>query len=120
MGVHSSSQFERRRVERIDLRCRARIVIGTRHYAGWIDDISCAGAQLQTLTAIGRLGSVLLRLPDLRPLQCTLHWSNSHKAGVSFELPLSVQEFSAWVRGRAELTPHMRRLTIADITDLAA
>jgi hypothetical protein len=49
-----------------------------------------------------------------------LHWSSSHKAGVSFELPLSVEEFSAWVEGRAELTPHMRRLTIADITDLAA
>lgn len=120
MGVQSRSQFDRRRVERIDLRCRARIVIGTRHYAGWIDDISCAGAQLQTLTPIGQLGSVLLRLPDLRPLQCTLHWSTSHNAGVSFELPLSVEEFSGWVAGRAELTPHMRRLTIADITDLAA
>ena len=120
MNVQSGSQFDRRRVERIDLRCRARIVIGTRHYAGWIDDISCAGAQLQTLTPIGRLGSVLLRLPDLRPLQCSLHWTNSHKAGVSFELPLSVEEFADWIRDRAELTPHVRRLTIAYITDLAA
>ena len=120
MGVQSKSEFDRRSVERIDLRCRARIVIGTRHYTGWIDDISCAGAQLQTLTPIGRLGSVLLRLPDLRPLQCTLHWSNSHKAGVSFELPLSLEEFSAWIQGRAELTPNSRRLTVADITDLAA
>ena len=82
--------------------------------------VHCAGAQLQTLTPICRLGSVLLRLPDLRALQSTLQWSSSHKAGVSFELPLSVEEFSAWVDGRAELTPHMRRLTIADITDLAA
>lgn len=120
MGVQSSSQFDRRRVERIDLRCRARIIIGTRHYAGWIVDISCAGAQLQTLTPIGPLGSVLLRLPDLRPLQSTLHWSTSHNAGVSFSLPLSVEEFSTWVASRAELTPHMRRLTVADITNLAA
>ena len=120
MGVQSNSQFERRRVQRIDLRRRARIVIGTRHYAGWIDDISPAGAQLQTLTSIGPLGSVFLRLPDLRALQCTLHWSNSHKAGVSFELPLSIEEFSGWVSGRAELTPHMRRLATADITDIAA
>lgn len=120
MNVPSDPRFERRQFARLELRCRARIVIGTRHYAGWIDDISRGGARLQTLTPIGRIGAVLLRLPDLRPLRCNLHWNDSHNAGVSFELPFSVDEFSAWVGLRAELSPNLQRLEIAELTELAA
>src|SRR5215207_9258815 len=120
MGIPLSFEFDRRRFERVDLRCRARIVIGTRHYAGWIDDISCGGARLQTLTPISRVGSVLLRLPDMRPLRCSLHWNDSHNAGVSFELPLSAEDFSTWVLIRAELSPMLRQLEIADLTVIGA
>ena len=66
------------------------------------------------------LGIGALEATGSKAASVYLHWSSSHKAGVSFELPLSIEECSAWVEGRAELTPLMRRLTIADITDLAA
>lgn len=113
-------KFERRQFTRFDLRCRARIVITTRHYMGWIDDISRGGARLQTITPISKLGAVRLTLPDLRPLHCRLHWHDSHNAGVSFELPLSQEEFSGWIRSRAELSQNAQRLQIAELVDLAA
>ena len=91
---------QRRRFPRFEVQCRARIIIGTRHYAGYLHNISRGGARLRTITPIRKLGCVLLRLPDLRPLQCQLQWTDSFHAGVSFELPLSRSELSAWARGR--------------------
>ena len=85
-----------------------------------MDEISPGGARLQTLTPISRIGAVLLRLPDLRPLRCKLHWNDSHNAGVSFELPLSYQEFSEWVLSRAGSSANLQRHQIAELTELAA
>jgi hypothetical protein len=92
----------RRNFHRHDVRCRARIVIGTRHYAGYVDNISVAGARLRTISPIGKPGNVLLKLPDLPPLRCRLRWSDSHHAGVAFELLLSGSMLSAWLQGRSE------------------
>lgn len=120
MITNADCGSERRQLPRLHLRCRARIHISTRHYTGWIDDISRVGARLQTLTPISRVGAVLLRLPDLRPLHCKLHWNDSHNAGVSFELPLSLDEFSRWVLSRAEFSSDVQRLQIAELSELAA
>jgi len=91
---------QRRRFPRFEVQCRARIIIGTRHYAGYLHNISRGGARLRTISPIRKLGCVLLRLPDLRPLQCRLRWTDSYHAGVSFELPLSRSELSGWAASR--------------------
>jgi hypothetical protein len=93
----------RRAFDRHDISCRARIVIGTRHYAGYLHNISRGGARLRTITPIGRIGTVLLKLPDLPPLRCRLQWSDSYNAGVAFELLLRSDIMADWLRSRSAI-----------------
>ena len=97
----AQSQKQRRRYPRFEIVCRARIRIGTRQYAGYLHNIGEGGAKLRTITPIRKLGSVILRLPDLPPLRCQLRWTDSYNAGVVFELALSRTELSRWARSRA-------------------
>ena len=94
---------QRRKFQRLPIQCRARIRIGTRQYAGYIQNISRGGARLRTITPIRKLDTVTLRLPDLPPLRCRLCWNDSYHAGVMFELPLSAADFRAWAKTRAGL-----------------
>lgn len=108
----------RRRHPRYDVRCRARIRIGTRYYAGFIDNISVSGAKLRTISPIGRLGHVVLRLPDLPALRCTLCWTDAHNAGVSFSMGLSRQELDTWARSRSgPLADQVARDQYADMEE---
>lgn len=91
----------RRRHPRYEVQCRARILIGNRHYAGYIHNISEGGAKLRTVSSIRKLGEVVLRLPDLPPLKCRLKWTDAYNAGVVFELHLSKEQLRMWVRKRA-------------------
>lgn len=100
LAVADRNPSDRREFVRLSVQCRARIVIGPRHYAGYLHDISAAGAKLRTITPIGKLGIVLLRLPDLPPLKCKLRWTDSHNAGVRFETPLASAVLSDWARNR--------------------
>jgi hypothetical protein len=107
LALHASKQAiapiarQRRRFPRYEVQCRARIVIGNRHYAGYIHNISEGGARLRTITPIRKLGSVLLRLPDMPPLRCRLRWTDSYNAGVAFELALPRSELLRWTRDRS-------------------
>jgi PilZ domain-containing protein len=76
-------------------------MIGTRHYAGYLHNISQGGAKLRTITPIRKLGSVLLRLPDLPPLRCTLRWTDAYNAGVAFELAISHADLAEWAKSRS-------------------
>ena len=96
---------QRRRSERYEVQCRARIVIGKRHYAGYIHNISQGGAKLRTITPIRSTGEVLLRLPDLPPLRCQICWTGAYTAGVAFEPPLSRADFLRWAATRSALRP---------------
>ena len=82
------------------MQCRARILIGNRHYAGYIHNISEGGAKLRTVSSIRKLGKVVLRLPDLPPLKCQLSWSDAYHAGVAFECRLTRAQLREWVQGR--------------------
>ena len=95
--------LDRRTFQRHAIQCRARIVIGTRHYAGYLHDISRGGAKLRTITPIGRIGTVLLTLPDLPPIHCRLCWSDSYNAGVAFERVLRGDAIAHWLRGRSAI-----------------
>lgn len=92
---------DRRTFRRCEVQCRARIVIGTRHYAGYLHNISRGGARLRTISPIGRIGTVLLNLPDLPPIRCRLQWSDSYNAGVAFELLLPDGMIADWLRSRS-------------------
>ena len=92
---------QRRRYPRYVVQCRARIIIGQRQYAGYIQDISEGGARLRTVTSIRKLGKVLLRLPDLPPIKCQLSWTDAYHAGVVFERRLTKAELRQWVQNRA-------------------
>lgn len=99
--TNGGTAFRRRNFHRHEVRCRARIVIGARHYAGYLDNISLGGARLRTISPIGKAGKVLLKLPDLPPLHCRLRWSDSHRAGVAFERLLPTSMLSEWLRDRS-------------------
>lgn len=106
--MHLSHAFEetlpvrqRRRFPRYAVQCRARIIIGARQYAGYIQDISEGGARLRTVSSIRKLGDVVLRLPDLPPLKCRLSWTDAYHAGVVFERRLTKAELRQWIESRA-------------------
>ena len=99
----SDQQPQRRQHVRHDVQCRARIKIGNRQYAGYLHNISRAGAKLRTITPIRRVGTIILRLPDLPPLQCELKWSDHYNAGVMFGAALSDDELAAWLSSRVAL-----------------
>ena len=92
---------QRRRYSRYAVQCRARILIGKRQYAGYIQDISEGGARLRTVSSIRKLGTVLLRLPDLPLIKCQLSWTDAYHAGVVFERRLTKAELRQWVQNRA-------------------
>lgn len=97
----SPPRRQRRKFPRYEIQCRARIMIGTRHYAGYLNNISQGGAKLRTITPIRKLGSVLLRLPDLPPLRCTLRWTDAYNAGVAFELAMPSAVLAKWAKSRS-------------------
>ena len=105
---------DRRTYPRLAIQCRARIVIGSRHYAGYLHNISRGGAKLRTITPIRKFGAVLLRLPDLPPLRCQLKWSDSYNAGVAFECALTRSAIATWARGR----PRTGMLQASDVAEL--
>lgn len=92
---------QRRRHPRFAVQCRARIIIGQRQYAGYIQDISEGGARLRTVSSIRKLGKVMLRLPDLPLIKCQLSWTDAYHAGVVFERRLTKAELRQWIQNRA-------------------
>ncbi len=91
---------QRRRFPRFEVQCRAKIRIGKRYYAGYIHNISEAGAKLRTISSIRKIGAVTLQLPDLPPVQCRLCWTNAYHAGVLFNRPLTKNELQRWMARR--------------------
>lgn len=108
----------RREYSRIEIRCRARIRIGNRQYAGYIHNISQGGAKLITISPIRGLGRVILRLPDLPPMRCQLRWTDAYSAGVEFDLALSASTLSEWVQNRSA-TVSTPRMEVAEIEELS-
>jgi PilZ domain len=102
----TADQAQRRQNVRHDVQCRARIRIANRQYAGYLHNISRAGAKLRTITPIRRVGTIILRLPDLPPLLCELKWSDHYNAGVAFGTALSADELSGWLSSRFALGSH--------------
>ncbi len=95
-----NSSPRRRNSPRLGVRCRARIRIGKRHYAGFIDNISDGGVKFTTMTPIREAGPVHLIMPDLPPMRGQIRWMESNGAGVCFELKLDSAMLQDWLGAR--------------------
>lgn len=79
------------------MQARAKIRIGRRAYAGYVENISEGGARIVTLTPIKDSGKVIVTVPDLRPLGGQLRWSNGCVGGVQFHLKLDRETLDQWL-----------------------
>lgn len=94
--------WDNRQFSRLDVRCRARIRIGNREYAGYVKNISEGGARIVTLSPILDFGPVQLRLPDLPPLWAVLRWAEPNGGGISFCLKLETTVLEQWALTREQ------------------
>jgi hypothetical protein len=93
-------EHSRRKSPRLSLRCRARIRIGKREYAGYIEDISKDGARIRTLTPVRGSGPVCLIIPDLPVTRGHIRWMEPHGGGVCFTMSMCGSALEEWARSR--------------------
>jgi hypothetical protein len=93
-------ELHQRLHERLTMRCPARVRIGNRQYAGYLENISEAGAKLRTLSPIIDCGKVIVQLPDLPPLHGELRWADVLQGGVAFTFLDQSRALREWIRDR--------------------
>jgi hypothetical protein len=93
----TAETLSRREFERLSVQVRAKIRIGKRAYAGYIENISEGGARIVTLSPIRDSGRVIVTVPDLRPLGGDLRWSAGCVGGVQFRLKLDRETLASWL-----------------------
>lgn len=93
-------RFGKREFARLPVQACARIRIGKRAYAGYVEDISEGGARIVTLTPIRESGRVVMTVPDLAPLAGQLRWSEGCVGGVQFLLKLDADILHEWLSRR--------------------
>jgi hypothetical protein len=86
-----------REFARLGVQARARVRIGRRFYAGYVENISQGGARIVTLTPIRDSGRVVLTVPDLKPLTGELRWTEDCVGGVQFHLKLDKTVLHQWL-----------------------
>lgn len=94
------NRFGKREFARVPVQACARIRIGKRAYAGYIEDISEGGARIVTLTPIRAAGPVIMTVPDLKPLLGDLRWNDGCVGGVQFSLRLDAVTLGEWLSRR--------------------
>ncbi len=99
-ALHSRA-LDRRRSPRLDVRCRARIRVGKREYAGFVEDISKDGARISTLTPLRGAGPVCLLIPDLPPIRGLIRWMEPNGCGILFCMSVTEPTLADWARSRA-------------------
>ena len=93
-------RFGKREFARLPVQACARIRIGKRAYAGYIEDISEGGARIVAMTPIRGSGRVIMTVPDLAPLSGDLRWSDGCVGGVQFSLKVDAAMLQEWLSRR--------------------
>jgi hypothetical protein len=93
------------RLPRLEVRCPARIQIGLRSYPVRLCDISEGGAKVEMRTAMKKLNSVTLTLPDLPPSRGYVRWADGLRLGIGFEEPLPHDVLAEWAESRLAKAP---------------
>jgi len=91
---------DQRMHDRVTVRCPARVRIGNRQHAAYLENISLGGARLKTFGTIKDTGKVTLKLPDLPPLMGELRWVEDAAGGVMFALPEVSELVRRWIAER--------------------
>jgi hypothetical protein len=96
----TAREWQDREFARLGVQARVRIRIGKRAYAGYIENISEGGARIVTLTPIRDSGTVIIAVPDLKPVAGDLRWSDGCVGGVRFALKLETDVLHEWLSYR--------------------
>ena len=94
-------ELQERLHERLTMRCPARVRIGNRQYAAYLENISEGGVKLQTLSPIVGSGKAILQLPDLPPLRGELRWADGQQGGVAFTFAGQSYDLRDWIKDRS-------------------
>ena len=101
LGIWSNDDSgEKVRLPRLEVRCPARLQIGPRSYAVRLCDIAEGGAKIEMRTAMKKLRSVTLTLPDLPPCRGYVRWADGLRLGIGFEEPLPHDVIARWAESR--------------------
>lgn len=95
-----ATSSDQRLHDRVTVRCPARVRIGNRQHAAYLENISVGGARLKTFGTIRDTGKVTLKLPDLPPLMGELRWVEDAAGGVMFALPEVSDLVRRWISER--------------------
>lgn len=95
-----TTSADQRLHDRVTVRCPARVRIGNRQHAAYLENISLGGARLRTFGTIRDTGKVTLKLPDLPPLVGELRWVEDAAGGVMFALPEVSDLVRRWIAER--------------------
>lgn len=96
-----SPAYEQRQHPRLTMRCPARVRIGCRHYAAYLENISEGGAKVRTLSPLIPAEKVILLLPDLPPIRGKLQWTKPNEGGIAFQLPRGLLSLRGWMTTRS-------------------
>lgn len=98
----SSEKGKRRALPRISVQCPGQLSTGLKSTEVVLQDISQAGASLETETEVADLRNVRLTLPDLPPIAGVVRWISGTKIGVSFNEYIAFELLARWIQARRE------------------
>lgn len=87
-----------RSLPRIQVTCRGRLKMGPRSYSVVLNDISQAGAKVQTHTPIVDGGDLVLTLPDLAQVAGIVRWVGGTDVGISFNECIPFEVLARWIQ----------------------
>lgn len=90
----------RRALPRTTVSCPVQLRLRTRILKGRINNISEAGAGVDTLRPLPSGTRIELTLPDLPPMTASVEWSKGNSAGLQFDEPLPANVLSNWLDAR--------------------
>ena len=93
-------RFGKREFARLPVQACARIRIGKRAYAGYLEDISEGGARIVTVPPSRERCPVTMTDPNLAPIAGHLRWSDGCVGGIQFSLKLDPARLNDWLSRR--------------------